>query len=268
MSRYEQIINEVFHNNFKPNKESIEFGRSEFDEVCEKLNIQRIKNLGDIIYSFRYRTPLPDTIQKTAPPNCEWIILGRGVGKYEFRLGSAAKIKISEARQKIKIPDSTPEILKMYAPGMDEQALLTKVRYNRLIDIFTGLTTYSIQNHFRTTVTGIGQIEVDEIYIGVNKAGVHYVIPCQAKSPGDSFGVAQVYQDIKLCAEQYPSAICRPMAIQFTGSSSLAILELTVEFSKSIFELLIIDEKHYELVPNNEITESDLISYKNTSGES
>lgn len=58
----------------------------------------------------------------------------------------------------IKIPDGTPSIVKKYSAS-DEQALLTIVRYNRLIDTFLGITCYSLQNHLRTTVDGIGQIE-------------------------------------------------------------------------------------------------------------
>ena len=56
----------------------------------------------------------------------------------------------------------------------DEQALLAKIRYNRLIDIFTGITCYSLQNHLRTTVPNIGQVEIDEIYIGIDKR-VHII---------------------------------------------------------------------------------------------
>jgi hypothetical protein len=39
------------------------------------------------------------------------------------------------------------------------------VRYNRLLYIFLGLTTYSLQNHLRTTVKSVGgsQIAIDEI---------------------------------------------------------------------------------------------------------
>ena len=46
----------------------------------------------------------------------------------------------------IKIPDATPGIVQKYALA-DEQALLAKLRYNRLLDIFTGVTCYSLQNH-------------------------------------------------------------------------------------------------------------------------
>ena len=75
-----------------------------------------------------------------------------------------------------KIPDATPSIVEKYALD-DEQALLTKLRYNRLIDIFTGVTCYSLQNHLRTTVPGIGQVETDEIYVGVDKLGRQFVFP-------------------------------------------------------------------------------------------
>ena len=47
---------------------------------------------------------------------------------------------------------------------MNEQELLAIVRYNRLIDIFLGITCYSLQNHLQTTITGIGQVETNEIY--------------------------------------------------------------------------------------------------------
>ncbi|HLI09294.1 MAG TPA: hypothetical protein VKV40_22220 [Ktedonobacteraceae bacterium] len=59
-----------------------------------------------------------------------------------------------------KIPDSTPGLIAMYALG-DEQALLAKLRYNRLIDIFTEVTCYSLQSHLRTTVPSIGQVETN-----------------------------------------------------------------------------------------------------------
>jgi hypothetical protein len=197
MALYDDIIKYVFHKNHKEGDIKVSFTREEFVEACTELGISRAKNLGDVLYTYRFRKILPETITLTAPYGVEWVILGSGIGTYEFRLASPAKISPANNRQKIKIPDATPEIVKRYAPGTDEQALLTKVRYNRLVDVFTGLTCYSIQNHLRTTVDSMGQIEIDEIYLGINKKGAHYVIPCQAKSPGDRFGIVQVMQDIK-----------------------------------------------------------------------
>lgn len=263
MSKYSDIIKDIFLNKYSKGKSRIPFVREDLATSCEKLGFPLIKNLGDIPYSFRFRKELPQEILDMAPQNSEWIIVGTGIAKYEFRLASPSKIEPTTNRQLIKILDSTPEILKMYAPGTDEQALLTRVRYNRLIDVFLGITCYSIQNHFRTTVRGIGQIEVDEIYIGINKRGAHFVIPCQAKSPGDRFGIVQVLQDIELCKERYPAAICRPIAIQFTGENELAILELSVSQKKDTLKLDVVDEKQYSLVPNRDLTSDELMKIGN-----
>jgi hypothetical protein len=266
-TNYEIHIEAVFKRHFDPKKARIPFRRTEIDEVSSELGLKRIKNLGDLVYTYRYRSELPKSIQETARPGCEWIIIGSGRGTYEFRLANVGKVEATSNRLEIKIPDATPEILSMYAPGTDEQALLTKVRYNRLLDVFTGLTCYSIQNHFRTTVEGIGQIEVDEVYVGISSSGTHYVLPCQAKSPGDAFGVAQIHQDMSLCAKQYPMAICRPIAIQFGDSDSIAMMEMVVREDDEVFSLKVAHEKHYKLVFNDEISDTDLSAYS-SSGDS
>jgi|688.fasta_scaffold416708_2 hypothetical protein len=261
MTKYDEIIAHIFHNNYTKGSRRVRFNRDELAKASEALKFERIKNLGDIPYTFRFRRNLPESITSTAPEGSEWIIIGSGVGLYEFRLASPAKIVPTNNRQKIKIPDATPEIVKKYAPGTDEQALLAKVRYNRLIDIFSGLTCYSIQNHLRTTVENIGQIEIDEIYVGVSKKGAHYVIPCQAKSPGDKFGIVQVMQDIEFCKQRYPNALCKPIALQFLSEIDLAILELVVEDDDNVFRLSVVDEKHYQLTNKDGISDLDIVSY-------
>jgi len=260
MNKYEEIIEEVFKRNFKPGLHRVPFDREELVDATDILGYDRIKNLGDIPYSFRFRRELPDSIQHTAPSGTEWIIVGAGVGQYQFRLAKPGKIAPTHHVKPIKVPDATPEIVRHYAPGKDEQALLTRSRYNRLVDIFTGITCYSIQNHLRTTVEGIGQVEVDEIYVGVNKRGTHFVIPCQAKSPGDRFGIVQVMQDIELCRARYPSAICKPVALQFTNEDGVAILELDVVDEDELLRFNIVDEKHYQLVPRSQISDDELRS--------
>jgi len=258
MGKYGQIIEWVFHQNYQPDKVRVHFNREELVRASEVLGLERIKNLGDIPYSFRFRRELPESIQNTAPEEAEWIIVGAGVGEYQFRLASPGKIQPTPYIKPVQVPDATPEIVRHYAPGTDEQALLTRARYNRLVDIFTGITCYSIQNHLRTTVSDIGQVEVDEIYVGINKRGTHFVLPCQAKSPGDKFGIVQVIQDIALCQERYPSAICKPIALQFTDENGVAILELGIREKDETLKLNIVEEKHYELVPRSQISDAEL----------
>jgi hypothetical protein len=105
-----------------------------------------------------------------------------------------------------KVPDATPGIVVRYSLN-DEQALLAKVRYNRLIDIFTGVTCYSLQNHLRTTVADMGQVETDEIYVGVDRRGAQYVFPVQAKGGTDKLNIVQIEQDFALCRRSSPTLL-------------------------------------------------------------
>ena len=155
------------------------------------------------------------------------------------------------------MPDSTPGIIAKYAFS-DEQALLARVRYNRLIDIFLGIACYSLQNHLRTTVQEMGQVETDEIYVGVDKSGSHYVIPVQAKGGTDKLSRVQVEQDIALCADKLPDLICRPIGAQFMQQDVISLME----FEEDRDDIRIVSEKQYQLVPPDAITREDLIKYK------
>ena len=157
-----------------------------------------------------------------------------------------------------KIPDSTPGIIMKYAFN-DEQALLAKLRYNRLIDIFSGVTCYSLQNHLRTTVPDMGQVETDEIYVGIDKRGAQYVFPIQAKGGTDQLGIVQIEQDAALCAAKFPQLICRPIAAQFIVDNLIALFA----FEENNDDVTIIDEKHYRLVSPEQMTDEDLANYRN-----
>ncbi len=115
---------------------------------------------------------MPDSITSTAPAGQAWLIKLAGRGRYRFVLSDTWEVAPNPALLQIKIPDATPGIIARYALD-DEQALLALIRYNRLIDTFTGVTCYSLQNHLRTSVPEIGQIEVDELYVGLDRRGAH-----------------------------------------------------------------------------------------------
>jgi hypothetical protein len=159
---YNSIVTGIFNRYYQPGLNNFQFNRNELSEIANLVGVNPPKNLGDLLYSFRYRRPLPLEITNTAPQGMEWIIESKGTSIYGFRLVQMNRIVPNINMVQIKIPDATPEIIDRYMSG-DEQALLTKLRYNRLIDIFLSITAYSLQNHLRTTVTGVGQIEIDEI---------------------------------------------------------------------------------------------------------
>jgi hypothetical protein len=255
-NRYAEIVAEVFRKNYKRGDRHVPFERDEFVAAATQRGVELPKNLGDAIYSFKYRNPLPTPIVETAPKGYEWGIYSVGRSKYEFRLVRPLSMEPRENQLVIKIPDATPEIISAYALG-DEQALLAKVRYNRLVDIFLGITASSLQNHLRTTVQGIGQIEVDELYVGLDRNGCQYVVPVQAKGGKDKHGRQQTEQDMACCEEKFPALRCRAVSAQFMTKNKIAMFELAMQDD----EIRIVSEEHYELVPAASINDEDLATY-------
>lgn len=255
-SRYSALIEKLFFDGFKKGASTIPFKRTDLIIAAQDLNIEVPKNLGDVIYSFRYRNDMPKSILDTQPKNKEWIVEGAGRSLYSFKLVRISRITPNQNLVQTKIPDATPEIVSGHSLS-DEQALLAKVRYNRLVDIFLGIASFSLQNHLRTTVKNIGQIEIDEVYVGVDKHGRQFVVPLQAKGGSDQLSVVQTKQDIQCCKEKFPKLICRPLSTQFTTDDLIVMFELTVERD----EIKIVDERHYRLVPSDEIDETDLRKY-------
>lgn len=255
-NRYDALIEDVFFNNYKKDDREVVFSRSEFEPLAKKLKIQLPKNLGDIIYSYRYRNPLPKKMTNLLQEGEEWIIRSIGRGKYQFAKSAIHRIMPNPRLSKIKILDATPEIIRRYALN-DEQALLAILRYNRLIDVFLGLTCYPLQSHLRTTVPNMGQVETDELYIGINTKGSQYVIPVQAKGQKDDLGIVQIEQDFAICETKFPNLICRSIAAQFVESDLIALFE----FEKSGNQITIKEERHYQVVPNEDLSEKEIHKY-------
>lgn len=278
-SSYALIIEYVFDSKYHDNVTSIDFTRADITDAARRCDVKEPKNLGDVIYSFRYRKELPSSIQSRTPEGYEWIIRGAGSGSYRFVLIEKVEVIPNPNLVSTKIPDATPGIVVMYAQE-DEQALLAKVRYNRLIDTFVGITCYSLQSHLRSHVRGIGQIETDELYVGVDSKGRQYALPVQAKGERDEFSIVQIEQDAAMCYEKFPGLICLPIAVQFFGGKKIALfsfesvatttcqpsngvgLGVPNFFENDSEQLKILDEKHYELVDPDNLSKEELASYQ------
>jgi hypothetical protein len=256
-NRYGALIEKIFFDRYEEGAAALEFTREDIEDAAAALDIRLPKNLGDVLYSFRFRVALPEPIVATQDEGREWVIELAGRAQYRFRLVKANRIVPRDDLVTISIPDATPELIRAYALD-DEQALLAIVRYNRLIDTFLGLTTYSLQNHLRTTVQGIGQIEIDELYVGLDKRGCHYVIPVQAKGGKDQIGIVQTTQDIRFVEQKFPGMRCRAISAQFMSDQVVALFELTLQDD----EIKVVEERHYRLVPADQLDQVAIRGYR------
>ena len=255
-SRYARMVERVFLAKHASGDETVDFTRDDLVEAAKALGIDLPKNVGDVVYSVRYRTSLPDTITATAPDGKHWVINGAGIAQYRFELVDEAFIEPTPDLAVTKIPDATPGIIDLYSLS-DEQALLAKLRYNRLIDIFLGITCYSLQNHLRTTVPDLGQVETDEIYVGIDKRGAHYVVPVQAKGGTDKQNTVQIKQDFDICSHKFPRQIAIPIAAQFMADDLIALLAFELQDGQPKRSA----ERHYRLVPPADLSDSEIAQY-------
>lgn len=265
--RYVQAIEKAFAAAYSSGDEQVDVTQAAIAAAAKALKLEDIANLPDVIYAFRHgRQPIPDSIATKAPKGMVWTIdtLGRrsknNPGGYRFKAEAptkAAAITPNPHALQIKVPDSTPGVIARYALKEHEQSLLAKLRYSRLVDIFTGVACYSLQTHLRTSV-GRRQVEADEIYVGVDKSGAHYILPLEAKGPSDSLSLRQIEDDIALVKQKWPGITIRPLAAKFMADAAIAMFEF-IEVSG---EVKVSAEKHYRLVPEGEITDADLAQYK------
>ncbi|RZT89428.1 hypothetical protein EV678_0213 [Azospira oryzae] len=250
---YEVAIEKIFFKYYKRGDVEVQFRKSDIDDVADDEEVKaansgkKLSNPPALVYEFRSRRALPPAIAKTANEGFEWGIELDGKSRYVFKQMRGMLIEPRPDMAAIPIPDATPEIVEQYALD-DEQALLAKIRYNRLIDIFLCIATYSLQNHLRTSAEmrpekgSRSQIEIDEIYVGVDKKGQHYVIPVQAKGGKDKLSKMQSRQDIAWCKQRLPELECRAISAQFVGDE--IVLFLLKEEGEDI---KVEEEKRYKL---------------------
>jgi hypothetical protein len=256
-NRYSQIIERIFFSHYTEGALEVPFERADIERAASALGISLPKNLGDLIYSFRYRASLPASVQARAPAGETWLIRADGRSRYKFVAERHVPIVPNTLLGHIKVPDATPGIIARYRLN-DEQALLAKLRYNRLIDVFTGITCYSLQSHLRTTVPNLGQVETDEIYLGIDRHGVHHVLPVQAKGGHDSQSIVQIEQDFAVCAHKFPALPCHAIAAQFMRDDVIALFQ----FEQTSERIELVTERHYRLVLPDQISDDDLLRYQ------
>src|SRR5258708_6518256 len=115
LNRYAQIIERIFLARYRTGSREVSFEREDIESVATELGIKLPKNLGDIIYSFRYRAMLPESVRSKAPKGKIWIIRPAGKARYKFALITDKEIVPNPLMAEIKVPDSTPGVIAMYA---------------------------------------------------------------------------------------------------------------------------------------------------------
>lgn len=186
-------------------------------------------NLGDIIYTYRYRRDLPPEICSRAPEGKVWLIKGAGDGIYVFKAVAESRMQPDPTIIPETFTDLSHPVVRRCRKN-DEQGILALIDQNDLLSRFFGFPVKRVQSHLRTKLKGIGQVEIDDLYAGEDADGRCVIVPVQAKGAKDRPGPAQALQDMAFCAAHYPGDRCRPLSIHYDPRTRrIAMMELEAE---------------------------------------
>jgi hypothetical protein len=157
-------------------------------------------------------------------------------------------VTIPDSLKTYSIPYAVPEIVAQNL-ARDEQGLLTVVRYNRILDVFTGLACFHLQSHIRTFVKEHGQVEVGELYVGVDKDGQGFVLPVEAKEEGERLGLDKAVALTLFARKCFPKLICRPIGIMRRALHLFDCVEF--EPVEELSKVAVLEMRRYQLVMDN-----------------
>ena len=158
------------------------------------------------LYSFRYRNELPAKVLAKQPTGLVWVIFPAKIrpSAYRFAAVPFATVNPTPGLTVTKIPDATPGLIDLYAKG-DEQALLAKLRYNRLLDIYSGVTTYSLQSHLRTRSPNRKWRRMRSTWAWTGY-GAHYVFPSRRRAARTSFASSRSGRTSRCARSKFPGS--------------------------------------------------------------
>jgi hypothetical protein len=249
---YVPILLDIFHRKYKEGDFVVRFTLDEVRESAMRLGvISDLRNAPDLVYRMKSRTKLPSEISDKGFRILKTV--ERGI--YQLERAESTIIELPEGAI-FCIEDKTPvpvrRLLNEDLSRIDEQGLLTIVNYCDLLSLFTGLKIYRLKSHARKSVSKIGQVEVDEIDVGVTYSSLNLpiIFPIEAKAAPDPLNWAQIANQVNFANQQFSGFIVRPIGIKVDWNSIIYIIEFTPEIEAK--NLRIVNSVRYRLTLSTE----------------
>ena len=255
---YVPILVDIFQRKYQDGDEIVEFTLDEVRETAERLDI-KIRNPSDLIYRMKSRTKLPSEMLDKGFKIIK--IVKKGV--YQFQLGESTIVDLTRENV-FQIQDTTPVAVRRFLEEklseIDEQGLLTIIHYCDLLSHFTGLKIYRLKSHVRKSIVNIGQVEVDEVDIGIGLDSLEtpIIFPIEAKSASDPLNWTQIANQVNFSKQLFLNYVIRPIGIKVGYDSLLHIIEFTPEMEANKIKIknsatynLILSEEQINAIRSN-----------------
>jgi hypothetical protein len=251
---YVPILLDIFNARYRPGASTVIFSLDDIRNAADRLKLET-RNPADVVYRMRSRTLLPKEILDKG----FFVLRSIGRGQYQFEKASSTIFEPVDNEITDAI-DLTPLPVRRLLPEtmaeMDEQAALTIASYCKLFDHFTGLKIYRLRSHFRKSVPGVGQAELDAVDVGVaiSDDEIPIIFPIEAKAAADALNRVQISNMIQYCRHFLQNMAIRPLAMKIDYDSIIHMMEFNV--APRAADLRIIRSASYRLTLSDKQRES------------
>jgi hypothetical protein len=226
---YVPVLLHIFRKYYTPGMTRIEFTINDISEACKALNVDAA-NPADLIYRMKSRTIIPAEIQDLGFRVLRPISRGR----YLLEQAESTLIAFPECETEL-LTDVTPSVVrKMLGANfgsIDEQGLLAVVRYNDLVSKFLNARAFHLKGHVRKSVKGVGQAEVDDVYVAIplDSDLPVTIVPIEAKAKDEPINRAQIIMQILYARSTFPGSPVRPLTIKLFPDGEVLFIEFANE---------------------------------------
>ena len=236
-SRSNQVIERIFEEIYVSGETNLPIERSVFAEIASNLDLATYSDLDELFDPYRTGRELPEEISSTAPEGYEWVIECGETGLFAFSLIRSLRLFPNDI-ELVSIPDVTPLPVAQYASS-DLQAMLARIRYNRLVDLLSGVISF----YHLSDPREIGQSETDDLYVGFDRQGNHCILPVVAIGLSEKVSRSLIENAFATCRVHFPALVAKPIGAIRTDVNTIALFEFG--YVKS--ELVIKNKRHYDL---------------------
>jgi len=222
---YVPVLRHIFEQKYRPGDAVVEFTMKDIFAAVAYLGLS-VSNRADIVYRMKSRTEIPPEIQELG-----FRIL-RPVKRGHYRLEKADSTLIEFPDCEVEIvADTTPSLVRQMIGeeigAVDEQALLSLVRYNNLLSRFLKMRVLHLKGHVRKSVEGVGQAEVDDVHIAVPSDADEpiTIVPVEAKGKDEPINRAQIVMQIIYARSAFPGHPIRPITIKLFETGEILFIE-------------------------------------------
>lgn len=220
-NKAKSFIKHLIEKNFTASQDSIPFSRDDVSLYCLKKFKKIPKNVGDIIYSLRYRMDYLSTFDHLLDPDYTWTLLSLSTGQYELKPMPKLKLPDLTSVPVISKIDKTPEHIHNLRP-LNDQSLLMKIYQNKVLSEFLEDDLILLQAHHKVNLKDWGQAEIDGIVASETSPRLYLV---EVKGYTEVIGWPQIIQ-LKMYAEQnHPGLPFTPIFVQSHRDWSFSIVQ-------------------------------------------